>query len=163
MPPMNITRLRIIFFASFLAFCFISFTIPYHFNEPTEISIVNMENDILNYVNLHRKSLQLKPLQLNAIESTVAGTHSSNMASGKTPFGHAGMQKRINIISRQLGFISSSGENVAFGQMNAKEVVNTWLASPGHRRNIEGDYILTGIGVAKDKKGNVYYTEIFTR
>ena len=160
---MNIARLPILLSTSFLAFIFLSFTIPTHFDKSTEISIVNMENDILTCINLHRKSMQLKPLQLNTIESTVANRHSADMASGKTPFGHAGMQKRMNIISRQLGFISASAENVAFGQLSAKEVVNTWLASPGHRRNIEGDYMLTGIGVAKDKKGGIYYTQIFTR
>jgi hypothetical protein len=35
------------------------------------------------------------------------------------------------------------------GPMGAREVVDGWLHSPGHRRNIEGDFRLTGIGLAE--------------
>jgi uncharacterized protein YkwD len=55
------------------------------------------------------------------------------------------------------------GENVASGQMTAKEAVEGWLQSPGHKRNIEGNFTLTGIGWAKDKRGMIYFTQIFTK
>jgi len=126
-------------------------------------SFSNIENEILDYINLHRKSIGLHPLQLNDIESSSAAKHSYNMASGKISFGHAGFKKRVKNISNQLGFISASAENVAYGTMNAKEVVNVWMQSPAHKKNIEGDYLLTGIGVAKNKKGVIYFTEIFTK
>ena len=45
--------------------------------------------------------------------------------------------------------------------MNAKQVVNMWLNSDGHRKNIEGNYNLTGIGVVKGKDGALYFTQIF--
>ncbi len=122
-----------------------------------------IENEIFVYINLHRKSIGLKPLQLNEVESSAAAKHSSNMATGKVSFGHAGFQKRIKNISSQLGNIEASAENVAEGAMNAKEVVNVWLQSPEHKKNIEGDYELTGIGVAKSRKGIIYFTEIFTK
>ncbi|HLK31116.1 MAG TPA: CAP domain-containing protein [Puia sp.] len=122
-----------------------------------------IENEIFVYINLHRKSVGLKPLQLNEVESSAAAKHSNNMASGKVSFGHAGFQKRIKNISNQLGNIEASAENVAEGTMNAKEVVNVWLQSPEHKKNIEGDYTLTGIGVVKSKKGVTYFTEIFTK
>src|SRR5580704_801298 len=57
-----------------------------------------IENEIFIYINLHRKSVGLKPLQLNDIESSAAAKHSNNMASGKVSFGHAGFQKRIKTI-----------------------------------------------------------------
>jgi uncharacterized protein YkwD len=123
----------------------------------------DMEKEILHFVNLDRKSNGLKPLELNSFESSVALEHSRNMASGKTPFGHKGMEARIKEINKELGPVSSAGENVAVGQMNASEVVQGWLNSPGHKRNIEGDITLTGIGYAKDKKGEIYFTEIFTK
>jgi uncharacterized protein YkwD len=47
--------------------------------------------------------------------------------------------------------------------MSAREVVDGWLKSPGHKRNIEGDFTLTGIGIASDKQGNIYFTQIFSR
>ena len=127
------------------------------------ISTSHMEQDILHYINLHRRSLGLKPLKSNSVESSVAAQHSRNMASGRTPFGHRGLQLRMNAIERQLGNMHTTAENVAYGIMDAKEVVEGWLGSEGHRKNIEGDFVLTGIGVAKDAKGYIYYTEIFTR
>ncbi len=119
--------------------------------------------DIFRLINAHRAALGLKPLELSHAASSVAAAHSNNMASGKTAFGHDGFQKRIKAIAGQAGFITASGENVAYGAMGAKEVVDTWLHSPEHKRNIEGDYSLTGIGVAKGKRGVIYFTEIFTR
>ena len=125
--------------------------------------VVPSAEDILHFVNLHRKSKGLKPLVMNAFESSVALQHSRNMASGKTPFGHKGMDARIKTIGKELGPLSAAGENVAYGSMSAEEVVDGWLHSPGHKRNIEGDFSLTGIACAKDKKGMIYYTEIFTK
>lgn len=131
--------------------------------ESPHVSVLNMTNDILHYVNLHRKSIGRKALELNNVESSLAVQHSINMASYKTPFGHDGLNERAKIISKQLGKISVAAENVASGDMSAKEVVEGWLNSPGHKRNIEGDFTLTGIGVAKNNKGIIYYTQIFTK
>jgi uncharacterized protein YkwD len=133
--------------------------ISMHGSDPYE----EMGKEILEYVNADRKSNGLKPLELNSFESSVAQEHSKNMASGKTPFGHKGMEARIKKINKEMGPISNAGENVAVGQMNASEVVKGWLNSPGHKRNIEGDFTLTGIGYAKDNKGEIYFTEIFTK
>jgi len=41
---------------------------------------------------------------------------------------------------------SRAGENVARGQVDANQMHNEWMASPGHRANILGDY--TDVGVA---------------
>ena len=123
----------------------------------------NIEKGILYYVNLHRHSMGMPLLQMNKIESAVAAQHSRDMASGRTPFGHMGLQSRVDAITRQVGPVASTGENVALGQRSPQEVVADWLQSPGHRRNIEGDFKFTGIGLARDSKGVIYYTQIFTR
>ncbi len=47
--------------------------------------------------------------------------------------------------------------------MDAREVVDGWLHSPGHRRNIMGDFRLTGIGVAEAANGMIYFTQIFVK
>jgi uncharacterized protein YkwD len=122
-----------------------------------------MEQSILYYVNLHRHAIKLAPLQINPSESAIASQHSRDMATGRTPFGHTGFHERVSILSKQVGPIHVAAENVAYGQMSAKEVVDGWLGSPGHRRNIEGNFRLTGIGLARDHNGRIYYTQIFTR
>lgn len=123
----------------------------------------SMEADILNYVNEDREQHGLASLKMNAVESAIAEKHSRDMANGKVPFGHTGLNARAKAIRKELGEISSVGENVASGPMTAREVVDGWLNSPGHKRNIEGDFTLTGIGYARDKKGNIFFTQIFSR
>jgi uncharacterized protein YkwD len=159
---------RFVHFYVALGCCFLfGFKNPLTVQQPNDkkqtLSVTQIETDILKLINAHRAALGLTLLELNNTESSAAATHSNNMASGKISFGHDGFQKRIKTIARQLGNITASAENVAYGQMGAKEVVDTWLHSPEHKRNIEGDYSLTGIGVAKGKKGMIYFTEIFTR
>ena len=45
---------------------------------------------------------------------------------------------------------SAAGENIAYGQKTAAEVMNTWMNSAGHRANILSEaYTQIGIGVAK--------------
>ena len=122
-----------------------------------------MSTDILSYVNEYRRSKGLPALQPNSFISSVALGHSRDMLSGKSPFGHDGFRDRINLISKRLGKLHVAAENVASGPMSAREVVDGWLHSPGHRRNIEGDFRLTGIGLAFRKDGNIYFTQIFTR
>ena len=60
--------------------------------------------------------------------------------------------------------VQRAAENVAFNQnarAPAAEAVEGWLASRGHRKNIEGPYALTGVGVATAATGEVYLTQLF--
>jgi uncharacterized protein YkwD len=121
-----------------------------------------MESDILQYVNEDRIALGLSALQMNQLESSLATKHSEDMSAGKVKFGHDGFNARAKTIQKALGS-TEVGENVAEGSMTAREVVDGWLHSPGHKKNIEGNFTLTGIGYAIDKKGNIYFTQIFSR
>ena len=56
---------------------------------------------------------------------------------------------------------TSGAENVAYGAETAEEVVRMWLKSPGHKKNIEGKYNYTGIGIARGRNGQLYYTQLF--
>ncbi len=121
----------------------------------------NMIPDILKYVNEHRAGINLTPLQMNDYISSECETHSKNMATGKVPFSHTGFEDRAKRIKSQLKNVTSWAENVAFGDKTARQVVDMWLNSPGHRKNIEGNYNLSGIGIATDKTGNTFFTQIF--
>ncbi|WP_188931130.1 CAP domain-containing protein [Puia dinghuensis] len=123
----------------------------------------SMSADILRLVNQHRRSIGLRPLEANSYMSSVALEHSRDMLSGRTPFGHDGFRNRVDRIRKKLGPVSLAGENVASGPMSAREVVDGWLHSPGHRRNIEGDFRYTGIGLAFGRDGNIFFTQIFAK
>lgn len=126
-------------------------------------SSVSLSKQILVYVNQYRRSRGLPALQPNSYISSVALVHSRDMLTGKSPFGHDGFRQRIDQISGHLGRLHVAAENVASGPMGAREVVDGWLRSPGHRRNIEGDFRLTGIGLAEASNGMIYFTQIFVR
>ena len=83
------------------------------------------------------------------------------MATGKVPFSHNGFEDRAKRIKAKLKNVTSWAENVAFGDKTARQVVDMWLNSPGHRKNIEGNYNLSGIGLSVDKTGNTFFTQIF--
>lgn len=123
----------------------------------------SMENSILANINAHRRLAGLPALHMVDAASLQAYTHSKNMATGKTAFSHDGFSQRITAIQKIIGQTSASAENVAYGSLSAKEVVNVWVNSPAHRKNMEGSYNLTGIGVAKDRDGTLYFTQIFLR
>ncbi len=127
------------------------------------ISIATMNSDIINGINDYRKTKGLPPLRLLALAASEAAKHSSNMASKKVPFGHAGFNDRAVAIANELHGTSSTGENVAFGKMTSKQVIDAWLKSPEHKANIEGNFNYTGVGVAKDSRGVVYYTQLFVK
>lgn len=121
----------------------------------------SLENQILQYVNEYRHSKNLSPLQMNTAITAQAAKHSADMATGKSSFGHDGFDNRVSLINKQLASSRKFAENVAYGHLGAKEVVNIWLNSAGHRHNIEGPYTLTGIGTARKEDGTVFFTQIF--
>lgn len=128
----------------------------------TFVKKVSIEEEILAYINKYRESKSLPALQMNAVISDQAFKHSEEMADKRMAFGHDGFQDRVRNIIQKLGSLHASAENVAFGQLSPEEVVSLWIKSPGHRKNIEGKYTMTGIGVAKASDGSLYFTQIFS-
>ena len=126
-----------------------------------DVSQEQMEEDILHYVNLHRDEIGRPPLKLSDVITKECVSHSKNMAAHKVAFGHDGFEERVATIKSKMKPYHAVGENVAYGQLTAEKVVKLWLKSPGHRKNIEGDYNLTGIGIAQAKDGTIFFTQIF--
>jgi uncharacterized protein YkwD len=120
-----------------------------------------MAKDVLHYINQHRREMGLPPLHLSPVLSSIARKHSVNMARGAEPFGHEGFEERIAAAWMQLHTRGAAAENIAEGVTSAKAVVNLWLGSKGHRKNIEGNYTLMGLGVATSANGTMYFTQVF--
>ena len=93
----------------------------------------------------------------------IARKHSADMASGGTGFGHDGFDDREARVKTFITPYHGMAENVAFGAQSADEVVTLWKKSRGHRRNMLGPYRYIGIGTARDRKGQIFFTEIFVR
>jgi uncharacterized protein YkwD len=125
----------------------------------------SVAESVFRRVNDYRKDRGLAPLQLNDGLSRIALDHSSRMAAGRRRPGHSGFDERADAIERMFR-CRAIAENVAAvdgkaGSDPAARAVEMWLRSSGHRRLILGRYDLTGIGVARDKRGGYHLTQIF--
>lgn len=121
-----------------------------------------IEEEIFTLVNEYRFERGLRLLVLEENASLLALQHSQNMADGSVDFGHDGFEERADTLFEETG-ANGAGENVAWGQRSADEVMESWINSEGHRENIEGDFTHIGIGVANDAEGVPFYTQIFLR
>ncbi|KAM3101150.1 CAP domain-containing protein [Phormidesmis sp. 146-12] len=128
-------------------------------------SLAAMEQSILKQINQYRATRKLPALKLDSSITQQARLHSQNMASGRVSFGHQGFDQRIQEIGKTIAY-RAAAENVAYNmgyKDPATQTVQGWLKSPGHLRNIQGQFNLTGIGVSKNAKNEIYFTQLFIR
>ena len=122
-----------------------------------------LERQILGLVNDYRKTKKLSPLQNNAAIEYQARRHSMDMGTHRIPFGHQGLSFRIKYIQEKVPGATIVGENVAYGNLSAKAVVSGWIKSTEHRKNMEGNFKYTGIGVTRNMQNQLYFTQIFAK
>ncbi|MCC3409238.1 MAG: CAP domain-containing protein [Microcoleus sp. PH2017_10_PVI_O_A] len=126
-------------------------------------SIAELEKAVNQQINQYRASKKLPPLSVDPRISQIARIHSENMASGKVKFSHDGFEGRAKAITVPY---QSVAENVAYNFGYSDPVGNAvegWIKSEGHRKNIESQFNLTGIAIAKNAKGEYYFTQLFVR
>ena len=124
-----------------------------------------LEEECLAKINCVRQEHGLQPLKDWTPLSDCAREHSQNMAAEKCPFGHVGFDKRAEHMWNQAN-LSSFAENVAYSHHYDDPVniaVNGWMKSPGHMKNILGEFEETGVGVAISKEGKFYITQLFAK
>ena len=138
--------------------CFTLFISLISFSPATNSKLID---DVLSQTNKFRRSKGLPALIIREELNAIAQKHSSDMACGRVGFGHGGFAKRNAIAKKKINPLNSFAENVAYGATNGKEVVKMWKNSSGHRRNMLGRYKYIGIGTAKDKRGRIFYTQVF--
>lgn len=124
-----------------------------------------VEQQILDLVNNERSASGCGALSLNGTLNAVADAHSEDMAAndyfdhtnqhGQSPF------DRISAAGYQYG---TAGENIAVGYRDAAAVMEGWMNSPGHRRNILNcSFTQLGVGFAQASggRGSIYWTQVF--
>ena len=128
-------------------------------------SPASLERQTHDRINAYRYSKGLASLKWSDAIAEQARRHSRNMATGATAFGHDGFDARMHELVQSVMW-TGVAENV-FMLLNlpdpAAVAVGGWIDSPGHRQNIEGDYDLTGVGIARAEDGSLYFTQIFVK
>ncbi|HBF0592132.1 TPA: sporulation protein [Clostridioides difficile] len=129
----------------------------------TSESFPAYQKEVVDLVNIERAKAGLNPLTLDSSISNVATKKSQDMIDNNyfshnsptygSPFD---MLKKFGISYK------TAGENIAMGQKTPKEVVNAWMNSEGHRKNIMNpNFSKIGVGVAQKSGGSIYWTQIF--
>ena len=116
-------------------------------------------------VNQYRRDRDLPPLSFNIHISQQAAIHSQNMAQQVVKFSHQGFKHRVEALESQIVYLRAA-ENVAYNQGYqdpVQQAIASWLDSENHHKHIIGDFNLTGIGVAKNERGEYYFTQIFIK
>jgi uncharacterized protein YkwD len=105
---------------------------------------------IVDLINQHRAQASQKPLQANAKLAAAAYTKAQDMAD-QGYFAHyrpSDNKRGLIFIADQGYTYQSAGENLAVYFDTELELVNGWMQSPTHRKNIlNGDFVETGVGV----------------
>lgn len=166
---LNYTKQFCLVFACILTFasCSKDSTIPENeaqlktVNLTNSIAYTSLESEILNGVNEYRESIGMKALSRVDEVTFQADDHTIYMTSNEV-VNHDNFNVRYSNLVSNVG-AKAVAENVAFGYGNADAVVKAWIASEGHRVNIEGNFTHFGISVDKDKNGKNYFTNIFMR
>jgi len=148
------------FFLILLTTISLSFTDQVFSQGNDEDSLRTMEAQVLKLVNEHRNLLGLSEMKIDFDIHAEALKHSMNMANGTVPFSHDGFDGRADRLMSKIGG-NAIAENVASGQTDAESAMESWLGSTGHKNNIEGNYNLTGIGIARGRNGDLFFTQIF--
>lgn len=126
-------------------------------NEETK----TIESEIFQLVNNHRASISKPSLEANVLANNLAKEHTLYMIN-KGDISHDNSDLRgQRLFSEEQA--SRVGENVAYRYKTAQEVMEAWLNSSGHKKNIEGDYTHIGISAIKSEAGAYYYTQLFLK
>ena len=114
-------------------------------------------------VNNYRLQMELPPMTLIEEFSLLARQHSQAMADGKVDIGHDGFHQRYHMAS-SVASLHAGAENVGMNFSIEDPVglaISSWLSSDDHLRNIEGEYELTGVGIAVSEDGAMFFTQLF--
>lgn len=118
--------------------------------------------DYLDLVNNHRVSQGLRPFIHSPEMEYQAQIHSVQMGKGIVDFGHTNFKERCLRIKERYQSGNLCAENVARYQESPLTVLNAWLSSSGHSKNINNErHTHTGVGLSINEKGEYYWTQLF--
>lgn len=123
-------------------------------------NISEIESRVIELTNLERRRNGLQDVQPDQALSGVAREKSNDMQRNQY-FSHTSPTYGSPFdMMRDMGVTyNAAGENIAMGQSTPEQVVQAWMNSPGHRKNmLSPNY--SHIGVGYNPNGH-YWTQMF--
>jgi uncharacterized protein YkwD len=135
-------------------------------DDAAESQFADLEARLLIEVNAVRARHHLIPLRRSPDLDRVAIRHSLDMARRNYMSHHSpeGSNPVDRITQSGLSGFTLAAENL--GKTNRRdpnrEIVDNWLASPDHRRNLlTPPFNTTGIGISRAPDGSLIYTQVY--
>jgi uncharacterized protein YkwD len=132
---------------------------------PTPSPDQSLTAQLIDLVNKERANAGCTPLALSVQLGVAAQEHSADMAQNDY-FSHTSSDGR-QLWDRVKGTgykFTMVGENIARGQVSAKEVMQAWMSSTSHSHNILNcEYREIGIGYAShtNSANDPFWTQVF--
>ncbi|MFB3390039.1 CAP domain-containing protein [Flavobacterium sp. LAR06] len=128
----------------------------------TEYTYNTCELETMQLINDYRISIGLNPLEVINHISFKSGEHNTYMIENNVVNHNNFTSRSQNII--QVLNASKVSENIGYNYKTAQGVLDAWLRSPEHKKNIEGDFTNFGISIRENTiTGKKYYTNIFAK
>ena len=130
--------------------------------QTVDLTQMSYAEQILQLVNIERAKVGLHALTLDEKLSGAAQVRAGEI---RTSFSHTrpdGRSFSSVLTDRGIRYMSA-GENIAWGQRSAQEVMDGWMNSEGHRANIlNAGFTKLGVGHTTDAAGRQYWSQLFT-
>ena len=120
-----------------------------------------IETELFNMINNHRSSIGLNEMEFESTTYYYAGLHTDYMIENGTT-SHVKFGERAENISKRTGAVFVA-ENVAKDYDTTTDAFEAWLDSPGHRKNLEGNFDYSAVSIKRNSNGDLYFTQVFFR
>ena len=130
-----------------------------------QVQATKQAKEVLELVNKERAKVGAKALTLSSSLTNIATIKAKDM-SDKGYFDHTSPTygSPFDMLKRFGVQYSAAGENIAAGQRDANEVMNSWMNSSGHRANIlNANYEQIGIGYVEGGQYGTYWVQLFIK
>ncbi len=128
----------------------------------TDAAALSYAEQIVKLVNAERAKEGLPAVQLDAQITAAANIRAREIVQ---QFAHTRPNgSSFYTVLKENGIsYMGCGENIAYGQRSAEEVMDGWMNSSGHRANIMNkNYKNIGVGYYQDARGVKYWVQLFT-
>ncbi|WP_286167014.1 CAP domain-containing protein [Clostridium sp. D33t1_170424_F3] len=127
----------------------------------TDTDMLSYAEQVVKLVNQERAKAGLAPLTLSQPVASAAQVRAKEITQS---FSHTRPDGRSfsTALTEQNVSYRSSGENIAWGQKTPEQVMQGWMNSEGHRKNImNAKFTSIGVGYHRNASGVNYWTQLF--
>lgn len=137
-------------------------TITVNVGDSSDKKSTSASEEVIELVNAERSAQRISSLKSDDTLNAIAEQRAKEIA---VKFSHTrpnGLQ--CSSLLQENGIVNVyAGENIAAGLNSAKAVMDKWMSSDGHRRNILSEnYTRIGVGSYTSSNGYTYWVQVFT-